>query len=1083
MCAQFHPTEDLVVSCSLDQTVRVWDISGLRKKVGFPAAAEETPQPKNPVQTDLFGNTDAIVKFVLEGHDRGVNWAAFHPTLPLIVSAADDRQVKLWRMNDTKAWEVDTCRGHFNNVSCAIFHPRQELLLSNGEDKSLRVWDMSKRTAVQTFRREHDRFWILTAHPEQNLFAAGHDSGLIVFKLERERPAYTVHGNICYYIKDKYLRSYEFTTNRDVPVVSIRRGNGQYSQPRSISYNPAEHSILITKKSDGGNYELYALPKDATTESREGADPKRGMGSSAVFVARNRFAVFDKTNKVMIKNLKNELTKQFSPPNNADEIFYAGTGNILFKSEEQIILFDVQQQKVLAELAVPPIRYVIWSSDMSMVALLAKHAIIICNKKLEQLCTIHETIRVKSGAWDDQGIFVYSTLNHLKYALPSGDNGIIRTLDQPLYVVSIIGNTVYTLDRDCKPREITIDPTEYKFKLALIERKYDQVLNIIRNSNLVGQAIIAYLQKKGYPEIALHFVRDNQTRFNLALECGNLNVAQETAQAIDKEPIWDKLATEALRLGNHQVAETALKRIKSFEKLSFLYLIIGDVEKLKKMLKIAEMRNDPLSRFHNALYLGDVEEQLKILKDVGQYGLAYALAKTMGYEEEAQLILEANEKDPEEAPQFPKGGLLYPLTPILRHSGFNWPLLNVARDVFGSAFPAPVSKPSATKKEEAPLAAALLQDHDLGEVGGEWAGDDLEIGEEGPSASGDVGGDWELEDEDLKLDLEKATDIIGSGSAESYFVPPTQGTSVAELWQRNSKLPSDHVLAGAFESAMRILHQELGIVNFEPLKNHFMILYTSSRTSLPAIPSVPSLLMPIQVKQESSSQTSPVVPITVSNLVQQLQAAYQITTAGKFTEAVIAFKNILYWSIFVVTVSKAEMNELQQLVDICQDYILGLKMETVRKDLPKDSPNSATRVAELAAYFTHCNMQPIHLMLSLRSAMNIHYKLKNFRTAASFARRLLELGPKEEIATQARKLQAICDKTPVDEVKLEYNEHNPFEICGQSYTPIYRGAPAIKCSFCNTSFLPKFKGILCPTCEIGEVGLPSNGRNSVNLRK
>jgi coatomer protein complex subunit alpha (xenin) len=32
MCAQFHPKEDLVISASLDQTVRVWDFSGLRKK-------------------------------------------------------------------------------------------------------------------------------------------------------------------------------------------------------------------------------------------------------------------------------------------------------------------------------------------------------------------------------------------------------------------------------------------------------------------------------------------------------------------------------------------------------------------------------------------------------------------------------------------------------------------------------------------------------------------------------------------------------------------------------------------------------------------------------------------------------------------------------------------------------------------------------------------------------------------------------------------------------------------------------------------------------------------------------------------
>ena len=51
----------------------------------------------------------------------------------------------------------------------------QDLIVSNSEDKSLRVWDMSKRIGVQTFRREHDRFWILQAHPEINLLAAGHD--------------------------------------------------------------------------------------------------------------------------------------------------------------------------------------------------------------------------------------------------------------------------------------------------------------------------------------------------------------------------------------------------------------------------------------------------------------------------------------------------------------------------------------------------------------------------------------------------------------------------------------------------------------------------------------------------------------------------------------------------------------------------------------------------------------------------------------------------------------------------------------------------------------------------------------------
>lgn len=101
MCAQFHPKEDLVVSGSMDQSVRVWDISGLRKKHSAPTAMTFDDQVTrlSASQADAFGNTDAIVKFVLEGHDRGINWVAFHPTLPLVVSAGDDRLIKLWRMS------------------------------------------------------------------------------------------------------------------------------------------------------------------------------------------------------------------------------------------------------------------------------------------------------------------------------------------------------------------------------------------------------------------------------------------------------------------------------------------------------------------------------------------------------------------------------------------------------------------------------------------------------------------------------------------------------------------------------------------------------------------------------------------------------------------------------------------------------------------------------------------------------------------------------------------------------------------------------------------------------------------------
>ena len=60
---------------------------------------------------------------------------------------------------------------------------------------------------------------------------------------------------------------------------------------------------------------------------------------------------------------------------------------------------------------------------------------------------MQESTRVKSGAWDDDGVFIYTTSNHIKYALTAGDHGIIRTLDLPVYIVAVRGSRLYCLNR------------------------------------------------------------------------------------------------------------------------------------------------------------------------------------------------------------------------------------------------------------------------------------------------------------------------------------------------------------------------------------------------------------------------------------------------------------------------------------------------------------------------------------------------------------------------------------------------------------------------------------------------------------
>ena len=958
-----------------------------------------------------------------------------------------------------------------NNVSCVMFHAKQDIIVSNSEDKSIRIWDATKRTGIQTFRREHDRFWILAAHPEMNLLAAGHDSGMIVFKLERERPAFSVSGDTVFYVKDRFLRYYEYSTQKEVQVAPIRRpGTVSLNQsPRTLSYSPTENAILICSDVDGGSYELYIVPKDSAGRSDYLQEARKGAGSSAVFIARNRFAVLERSsNNVLVKNLKNEIVKKTSLPVATDAIYYAGTGNILCKAEDRVVIFDLQQRLVLGELQAPTVKYVVWSSDMESVALLSKHAIIIANKKLVHRCTLHETIRVKSGAWDENGVFIYTTLNHIKYCLPNGDSGIIRTLDVPIYITRVIGNNIFCIDRDGKNKLVTVDASEYIFKLALFRKRYDHVMSMIKNSQLCGQAVISYLQQKGFPEVALHFVKDEKTRFNLALESGNIQIAVASAKELDDKDHWYRLGIEALRQGNVGIVEYAYQRTKNFDRLAFLYLITGYLDKVGFMCKIAGQNNNFMGQFHNALYLGDVRKRVEILENTGQLALAYVTAATHGLTEIAdRLAAELGENVPS-LPDGKASSLLIPPAPLM--SCGDWPLLRVMRGIFDAGL-------DATGRAD--------QDEDYDDAGGDWGDEDLEIVDvNNVVENGDVvdhseedevneeEGGWDLED--LELPPETETPKAAGPARSALFVAPTPGMPVSQIWTQKSSLAGEHAAAGNFDTAMRLLSRQLGIKNFAPLKPLFLDAHMGSHTFLRAFTSAP--VISVAVEKGWSESASPNVrgpPALVFNFSQmddKLKAAYKATTEGKFPEALRQFLSILHTIPLLVVDSRREVDEVKELIGIVREYVLGLKMEVKRKEM-KDDP---IRQQELAAYFTNCKLQKVHMRLVLTSAMGLCFKGGNYATAANFARMLLENSPNEAQSKKARQVVQACGDRK-DGRQLNYDFRNPFVVCGATFVPIYQGQKNVSCPYCGSRFVPSVEGELCSICELSVVGADASG--------
>jgi coatomer protein complex subunit alpha (xenin) len=163
----------------------------------------------------------------------------------------------------------------------------------------------------------------------------------------------------------------------------------------------------------------------------------------------------------------------------------------------------------------------------------------------------------------------------------------------------------------------------------------------------------------------------------------------------------------------------------------------------------------------------------------------------------------------------------------------------------------------------------------------------------------------------------------------------------------------------------------------------------------------------------------------------------------------------------LVVDSKQEVLEAQQLIKICREYLVGLLLESARKDLSRDAENSAKRNVEMAAYFTHCELQPVHKILTLRTAANLAYKNDAKRACASFCRRCLELGPRADVAANLRKMLTVSERENTNAFELNYDEHNPFVVCSRSFVPIYRGKPQDNCSFCGASYLPKYRGEVC----------------------
>jgi coatomer subunit alpha len=432
------------------------------------------------------------------------------------------------------------------------------------------------------------------------------------------------------------------------------------------------------------------------------------------------------------------------------------------------------------------------------------------------------------------------------------------------------------------------------------------------------------------------------------------------------------------------------------------------------------------------------------------------------------------------------GCLLQPPTPIVRAN--NWPTLEVQKTTLQDL--------SAAEPEDAEVdayAAAPMAPMDTGaaDAGGDWGGDE-DFGDGGLgdalAADDDIDfGDDDAWDDDLDLgdDAGEASargdDMdMGDVGDDSGFQMPVAGRPPAGCWVANSSHASDHIAAGGSASALQLLNRQIAASDFSVLKEPMLGCYLGSMMSVPGVPGSGTMQIPLLRNDAGGHPGNSSLPRTfllMKDLVAGIKNGYRFFQGGKFNDSKAAFEEVLTKIPLVVTTTKQEQSEMKEMMTICKEYITAIRIKGAITEAGADP----VRATELSAYFTHCNLQPVHLLLALRSAMGTAFKHKNFILAASFARRLLELPDMNsernaDLRTKAMKVRQKSEQMARNEHELNYDETKTFEIDCSTFNPIYPGDSSVQCSYCGSSYAGEsMKNKTCVTCNFCTVGIQTIG--------
>lgn len=168
-----------------------------------------------------------------------------------------------------------------------------------------------------------------------------------------------------------------------------------------------------------------------------------------------------------------------------------------------------------------------------------------------------------------------------------------------------------------------------EYQTAVMRRDFDTADRVLPTIPKEHRTRVAhFLEKQGFKQQALQVSTDNEHRFDLALQIGDLKTAIELARETDNPQKWAQLAEVATKQNQFDLVRECLERANDFGGLLLLATSSGDANMVRNLGELGANIGKHNISFLSMFLLGDLEGCVQLLIKTNRLPEAAFFART-----------------------------------------------------------------------------------------------------------------------------------------------------------------------------------------------------------------------------------------------------------------------------------------------------------------------------------------------------------------------------------------------------------------------------------------------------------------------